>query len=54
MELRQVIGNRRSIRFLLPHKPVELEKVQCMLEAAGLDDAAAESVGGAVLRAHAE
>ena len=34
MELRQVIGNRRSIRFLLPHKPVELEKVQCMLEAA--------------------
>ncbi len=36
MELRQVIGNRRSIRFLLPHKPVELEKIQCMLEAARL------------------
>jgi len=34
MELREVIGNRRSIRFLLPHKPVELEKIQCMLEAA--------------------
>lgn len=34
MELRQVIGNRRSIRFLLPYKPVEPEKIQCMLEAA--------------------
>jgi len=34
VELREVIGNRRSIRFLLPHKPVELEKIQCMLEAA--------------------
>ncbi len=34
MELRQAIGNRRSIRFLLPHKPVEREKIQCMLEAA--------------------
>jgi len=36
MELRQVIGNRRSIRFLLPHKPVELHKIQRMLEAARL------------------
>lgn len=34
MELRQVIGNRRSIRFLLPHKAVEPEKIQRMLEAA--------------------
>jgi nitroreductase len=34
MELRDVIGRRRSIRFLLPHKPVELEKIQRMLEAA--------------------
>ena len=34
MELREVIGRRRSIRFLLPHKPVEREKVQRMLEAA--------------------
>jgi nitroreductase len=34
MELRQAIGNRRSIRFLLPHKPVEPEKIQRMLEAA--------------------
>jgi nitroreductase len=36
MELREVIGNRRSMRFLLPHKPVELDKIQCMLEAARL------------------
>lgn len=36
MELRRVIGNRRSIRFLLPHRPVEREKIQRMLEAARL------------------
>ncbi|MDH3885273.1 MAG: nitroreductase family protein, partial [Desulfobacterales bacterium] len=36
MELREAIGNRRSIRFLLPHRPVELDKIQCMLEAARL------------------
>ena len=36
MELRETIGRRRSIRFLLPHKPVELEKIQRMLEAARL------------------
>ena len=34
MQLRQVIGNRRSIRFLRPYKPVEPEKIQRMLEAA--------------------
>jgi nitroreductase len=34
MELREVIGRRRSIRFLLPHRPVEPEKIQRMLEAA--------------------
>ena len=34
MELREVIGKRRSIRFMLPYKPVEPEKVQRMLEAA--------------------
>ena len=28
MELRQVLGSRRSIRFLLPYKPVEPEKIQ--------------------------
>lgn len=36
MELFEVIGRRRSIRFLLPFKPVEREKIQCMLEAARL------------------
>ncbi len=36
MELKQVIGNRRSMRFLRPYKPVEKEKIQKMLEAARL------------------
>jgi nitroreductase len=36
VQLREAIGRRRSIRFLLPHKPVELHKVQRMLEAARL------------------
>jgi nitroreductase len=36
MELREVIGNRRSIRFLRPYRPVEPEKIQRMLEAARL------------------
>jgi nitroreductase len=34
MELREVIGRRRSIRFLKPYKPVEPEKIQMMFEAA--------------------
>ncbi len=34
MELREVIGNRRSIRFLRPYQAVEPEKIQRMLEAA--------------------
>jgi nitroreductase len=33
MELREVMGRRRSIRFLNPHKPVEREKIQMMFEA---------------------
>lgn len=36
MQLREAIGRRRSMRFLLPHKPVEREKIQRMLEAASL------------------
>ncbi|MEZ5169627.1 MAG: nitroreductase family protein [Acidimicrobiia bacterium] len=36
MELFETIGRRRSIRFLLPFRPVEHEKIQCMLEAARL------------------
>ncbi len=34
MELKEVIGRRRSIRFYLPYRQVEREKVQKMLEAA--------------------
>ena len=34
MELREVIGRRRSTRFLNPYKPVEREKIQMMFEAA--------------------
>jgi nitroreductase len=34
MELREVIGRRRSIRFVRPYAPVEREKIQMMLEAA--------------------
>ncbi|MCP3938258.1 MAG: hypothetical protein GY708_23160 [Actinomycetia bacterium] len=34
MELREVLGRRRSIRFLRPYQPVEPEKIQLMLEAA--------------------
>ena len=34
MQLREVIGRRRSIRFVKTYKPVETEKIQCMLEAA--------------------
>ena len=36
MELKEVIGRRRSMRFLRPYKPVEREKIQKMLEAARL------------------
>jgi nitroreductase len=36
MELREAIGRRRSMRYLLPYKPVEREKIQRMLEAASL------------------
>ncbi|MFQ5698905.1 MAG: nitroreductase family protein [Myxococcota bacterium] len=36
MELRATIGSRRSIRYLLPHRPVERHKIQRMLEAARL------------------
>jgi nitroreductase len=36
MELREVIGRRRSTRFVRPYRPVEPEKIQRMLEAARL------------------
>lgn len=34
MEFKQVVGNRRTIRFFEPNQPVEPEKIQIMLEAA--------------------
>jgi len=34
MEVKRVIGNRRSIRYYLPYRPVERSKIQKMLEAA--------------------
>ena len=34
MEFKQVVGNRRTIRFFDPNRPVEPEKIQVMLEAA--------------------
>ena len=34
MEVKEVLGRRRTIRFYLPHRPVEREKIQKMLEAA--------------------
>jgi nitroreductase len=33
MEVKRVIGNRRSIRFYLPFRPVERSKIQKMQEA---------------------
>jgi nitroreductase len=34
MEFKQVVGDRRTIRFFDPNQPVEPEKIQVMLEAA--------------------
>ncbi|HLB24218.1 MAG TPA: nitroreductase family protein [Dehalococcoidia bacterium] len=34
MQLKEVIGRRRTIRFFLPFRPVERDKIQKMLEAA--------------------
>ena len=34
MELKEVLGRRRSIRFFRPYRPVERAKIQKMLEAA--------------------
>jgi nitroreductase len=40
MEFKQVIGDRRTIRFFDPNRPVEPEKIQIMLEAANLSSRA--------------
>jgi len=34
VDVQEAIGSRRTYRYLLPHKPVEREKIQKMLEAA--------------------
>ena len=36
MEFKEVIGRRRSIRYFVPYRPVEPEKIQTILEAARL------------------
>jgi nitroreductase len=36
MEVQEAIGTRRTFRYLLPHRPVERDKIQKMLEAARL------------------
>lgn len=36
MEFKQAVGNRRSIRYYKPYRPVEKEKIQTILEAARL------------------
>lgn len=40
MEFKKVIGDRRTIRFFDPNRPVEPEKIQVMLEAANLSSRA--------------
>jgi nitroreductase len=40
MEFKKVIGDRRTIRFFDPNRPVEPEKIQIMLEAANLSSRA--------------
>jgi nitroreductase len=46
MEFKEVIGNRRSIRFFDPERPVEREKIQKMLEAARLASCAVNAHWG--------
>ena len=36
VEFKQVVGNRRSIRYYKPYQPVEKDKIQTILEAARL------------------
>lgn len=36
MEFKEVVGRRRSIRYFVPYRPVEREKIQTILEAARL------------------
>ena len=43
MEFKEVVGNRRSIRYFQPWRPVEKEKIMIMLEAARLASRAVNS-----------
>ena len=40
MEFKRVVGNRRSVRYYAPYRPVEREKIQTVLEAARLSSRA--------------
>jgi nitroreductase len=48
MEFKEVVGRRRSIRYFLPFRPVEREKIQTIMEAARLASCA---VNASFLRA---
>ncbi len=48
MEFKEVIGRRRSIRYFLPYRPVEQEKIQTIMEATRLSSCA---VNASFLRA---
>jgi nitroreductase len=48
MEFKELVGRRRSIRYFLPYRPVEREKIQVILEAARLASCA---VNASFLRA---
>lgn len=48
MEFKEVIGRRRSIRYFLPYRPVEREKIQTIMEATRLSSCA---VNASFLRA---
>jgi nitroreductase len=46
VEFKKVVGDRRSIRYYLPYRPVEREKIQTMLEAARLSSRAVNADWG--------
>lgn len=48
MEFKEVVGRRRSIRYFVPYRPVEREKIQTIMEAARLASCA---VNASFLRA---
>ncbi|MFO1376982.1 MAG: nitroreductase family protein [Steroidobacteraceae bacterium] len=52
MEVQEAIGSRRSYRYLDPHRPVEIEKIQKMLEAARLASHFGNNNAGRALVVH--